>query len=206
MKASRSHITRLVLATVLISVAVLAETSAAARVKTVSIINVYSHHPVDIVPGGRNGSTRPYANAFLWKNAHCPPASGLPCQEYDLIYSANGNGLFKIRVRRSELCLMLDFRDLPYRNGTRVIQYNCNATKVRSRWWYVERVKMPAPPGERQSDYPYMLLLVNNATGDCLDADNGAGGAPPRGAVLQNWECFSYSDDWNVGNQLWRFD
>ena len=54
MKASRLHISRLVLATVLISAAVLAQTSAAARVKTktVPIINVYSHRPVDIKPGG----------------------------------------------------------------------------------------------------------------------------------------------------------
>jgi hypothetical protein len=196
MKASRLHITRLVLATVLISAAVLAQTSAAARVKTVPIINVYSHHPVDIMPGGRNASTQPFAGAFLWKN---------PSQEFDLIYSVGGNtNSFKIRNRRSGLCLMLDFRELPYRNGTRVIQYNCNATKVRSRWWYAKRVIAPAPPGEPQSDYPYMLKLVNSATGKCLDADNGAGGAPPARAVLQQWDCFTYSDDWNIGNQLWR--
>jgi hypothetical protein len=202
MKASRLHITRLVLATVLISAAVvLAETSSAARVKTVPIINVYSHHPVDIMPGGNNGSTQPYANAFLWKNAYCN--TDLPCQEYDLIYSVGGNtNAFKIRVRRSGLCLMLDFR-APYRNGTRVIQYDCNATK-RSKWWYTVRVEAPAPPGEPQSDYPYMLLVKNNYTRKCLDADNGAGGAPPRGAVLQQWDCISYLDDWNAGNQLWR--
>jgi hypothetical protein len=205
MRASRLQITRLVLATVLLLAAVLAQSSAAARVETVPIINVYSHRPVDIMPGGNNGSTRPYANAFLWKNAYCNTDHGLPCQEYDLIYSAGGNtDAFKIRVRRSGLCLMLDFR-APYRNGTRVIQYNCNATKIRSRWWYAKRVKAPAPPGERQSDYPYMLLVVNNHTGKCLDADNGAGGAPPKGSVLQQWDCISYSDDWNVGNQLWRF-
>lgn len=199
--ASRLHITRMVLATVLISAAVLAETSASARVETVPIINVYSHRPVDIMPGGRNGSTQPFANAFLWKNAYCPD---LPCQEYDLIYSVGGNTkAFKIRVRRSGLCLMLDFRALPYRNGSRVIQYDCSATK-KSKWWYMVRVKAPAPPGERQSDYPYMLLVKNNFTGKCLDADNGAGGEPPKGAVLQQWDCISYLDDWNVGNQLWR--
>ena len=116
----------------------------------------------------------------------------MPCQEYDLIYSTSGNtNAFKIRVRRSGLCLMLDFRDLPYRNGTRVIQYNCNATKIRSRWWYTVRVDdAPAPPGEPQSDYPYMLLVKNNYTRKCLDADNGAGGAPPRGAVWSNGTAF----------------
>jgi len=195
MKASRLHITRLVLAIVFISAAVLAETSAAAKVKTVPIINVYSHHPVDIMPGGRAASTRPYANAFLWKNEY-------PESDFDLIYSTNNPKLFMIRGH-SGLCLMLDFR-APYRNGTRVIQYNCNATKVGSRWWYAKRVIAPAPPGERQSDYPYMLKLVNSATGKCLDADNGAGGAPPARAILQQWDCFTYSDDWNIGNQLWR--
>jgi hypothetical protein len=194
MKASRLHITRLVLATVLISAAVLAQTSAAAKVKTVPIINVYSHLPVDIVPGGFDASTKPYAKAFLSKN---------PAPEFDLIYSAGGDTkAFKIRVPRSGLCLMLDFR-APYRNGTRVIQYKCDV-KFSSKWWYAKRVIAPAPPGERQSDYPYMLKLVNSATGKCLDADNGAGGAPPFRAVLQQWDCFTYSDDWNIGNQLWR--
>jgi hypothetical protein len=140
------------------------------------------------------------------ENAYCNTDYGLPCQEYDLIYSVGSDTkAFKIRVRRSGLCLMLDFRELPCRNGTRVIQYNCNATKVGSRWWYAKRVIAPAPPGEPQSDYPYMLKLVNRATGKCLDAANAAGGAPPKGAVLQQWDCFTYSDDWNIGNQLWRW-
>jgi hypothetical protein len=96
---------------------------------------------------------------------------------------------FKIRVRDTGLCLMLDFR-APYRNGTRVIQYDCNARNVRSRWWYTVRIDdAPAPPGERQSDYPYMLLVKNSFTRKCLDADNGAGGAPPKAAVLQQWDC-----------------
>jgi len=205
MKPGRSHFSRLMLPTVLVAAAVLAGNPAAANVETVPIVNVYSHRPLDIMPGGSNGSTRPYANAFLWKNAYCNIDNGLPCQEYDLIYSAGGNtNAFKIRVRRSGLCLMLDFR-APYTNGTRVIQYDTNATNLRSRWWYAKRVKAPAPPGEPQSDYPYMVLVVNNYTGKCLDADNGAGGAPPKGALLQQWTCISYSDDWNAGNQLWRF-
>src|SRR6266508_3309200 len=178
MKASRLDITRLVLATVLISAAaVLAETSAAARVKTKSprIINVYSHRPVDIMPGGLNASTQPFAGAFLWKN------SISSSQEFDLIYATSGNvKAFKIRNRHSGLCLMLDFRAGAYTNGTRVIQYDCSATK-RSKWWYAVRVEASAPPGEPQSDYPYMLLVKNNFTRRCLDADNAAGGAPPKG-------------------------
>ena len=196
MKANRLHITGLVLATVLVSAAVLAQTSAAAKVETVPLINVYSHRPVDIYPGGRAASTQPYANAFLWK---------YPEKAFDLIYSVGGNTKsFKIRVHDTGLCLMLDFR-APYRNGTRVIQYDCNARNIRSRWWYTVRIDdAPAPPGERQSDYPYMLLVKNSFTRKCLDADNGAGGNPPKAAVLQQWDCISYLDDWNVGNQLWR--
>jgi hypothetical protein len=195
MKASRFHIVRAVLATVVISTAVLAETSAADNVETVPIINVYSHRPVDIMPGGLAASTRPYANAFLWK---------YPEKQFDLIHSLNNPKVFMIRAGHSGLCLMLDFRVPRYTNGTRVIQYYCNSPKIRSRWWYEVRVEADAPPGEPQSDYPYMLLLVNNYTGKCLDADNGAGGSPLKAAVLQQWDCISYLDDWNVGNQLWR--
>jgi hypothetical protein len=194
MKDSSLHITRLVLAVVLVSAAVLAQASAAARDRTVPIINVYSHRPVDIVPGSLAASKRPYANAFLWK---------YPEKQFDLIYSTGNPKVFMIRARYSGLCLMLDFR-APYRNGTRVIQYDCNASKA-SKWWYTVRIDdAPAPPGEPQSDYPYMLLVKNNFTRKCLDADNGAGGAPPKAAVLQQWDCIAYLDDWNAGNQLWR--
>ncbi|HEX6702892.1 MAG TPA: RICIN domain-containing protein [Gaiellaceae bacterium] len=197
MKASRLHITRAVLATVLISAAVVADSSAADEGHTDRIINVYSHRPVDIMPGGLAASTQPYARAFLWKN------SISSSQQFDLIYSSNNPKVFKIRDRNSGLCLMLDFR-APYRNGTQVIQYDCSVTK-RSKWWYTVRVNdAPAPPGEPQSDYPYMLLVKNYYTRKCLDADNGAGGSPPKGAVLQQWDCISYLDDWNAGNQLWR--
>jgi len=197
MNASRLHITRLVLAIVLISAAALAETSAADNVDTVPIINVYSHRPVDIMPGGRAASTRPYANAFLWK---------YPEKHFDLIYSTNNPNVFMIRAGHSGLCLMLDFRVPYYTNGTRVIQYYCNRPKIRSRWWKAKRVQAPAPPGEPQSDYPYMVVLVNNYTGKCLDANNGAGGNPPKGAVLQQWDCISSpSRDWWAPNQLWRF-
>jgi ricin-type beta-trefoil lectin protein len=199
MKAGRLRTTRLVLAAVLIAAAVLTGTSAAARARIPQMINVYSHLPVDIMPGGLNASSQPFAGAFLWKN------SISSSQQFDRIYATSGNlRAFKIRNRNSGLCLMLDFRAGPYTNGTRVIQYDCTANK-RSKWWYAVRViDAPAPPGEPQSDYPYMLLVKNNYTGRCLDADNGAGGEPPRGAALQQWDCITYADDWNAGNQYWR--
>jgi hypothetical protein len=193
------RIASVVLATGLVSAAVLAGTSAAGGIRTTRIVNVYSHRPVDIMPGGLGASTQPYAGAFLWKN------STSSSQVFDLIYATSGNlNAFMIRANHSGLCLMLDFR-APYRNGTRVIQYRCDAQKG-SKWWYAVRVKgAPAPPGEPQSDYPYMLLVKNNYTGKCLDADNGAGGTPPKAAALQQWDCITYSDDWNAGNQYWRY-
>jgi len=194
MKASRLQITRLAVAAVLLSAAVLAQSSAAARIRTIPIINVYSHRPVDIYPGGVNASKQRFASAFLWK---------YPEKEFELIYSAEDTKAFKIHVPYSDLCLMLDFRPGPYKNGTRVIQYSCDANKS-AKWWYAKKVIVDAPPGEPQSDYPYMLKFVNRFTGKCLDADNRDGGSPPKAAVLQQWDCFVYSDDWNIGNQLWR--
>ena len=47
-------------------------------------------------------------------------------------------------------------------------------------------------------------MLINRATGRCLDAHNPAGGHPPAQAVLQQWDCIRYASDWNAGNQLWR--
>jgi hypothetical protein len=38
-----------------------------------------------------------------------------------------------------------------------------------------------------------------------LDAANPAGGKPPARAILQPWDCIHFADDWNAGNQLWRF-
>jgi hypothetical protein len=67
--------------------------------------------------------------------------------------------------------------------------------------------------GENQSSRPARRAAVglsvqavdeNNYTRKCLDADNGAGGKPPNGTVLQQWDCISHLNDWNVGNQLWR--
>jgi Ricin-type beta-trefoil lectin domain-like len=177
-------------ATVLISAAVLAETSAARDIETVKIMNVYTHSPVDIMPGGLNASTQPYAGAFLWKN------SISDSQWFDLIYATSGDTkAFMIRNHRSGLCLMLDFR-APYTNGTRVIQYSCDAKNYRSRWW--KRYYYT-------TEFGRVYEIHNYFTDKCLDVDNPAGNSPRTGSVLQQWTCISWLDDWNADNQLWRF-
>ena len=62
----------------------------------------------------------------------------------------------------------------------------------------LEKVREIRNELERRGCNPLLFFLK------CLDADNGAGGKPPRGAALQQWDCFEYSDDSKVGNQLWR--
>ena len=191
MKASRLHITRAALATVLISAAVLAESSAARGVETVKIMNVYTHSPVDILPGGLDASTRPYAGAFLWKN------STSDSQWFDLVYATTGDTkAFMIRNHRSGLCLMLDFRVPYYTNGTRVIQYRCDAKKISSRWWKKYYYT---------TEFGRVYEIHNTATDKCLDVDNPAGSAPRTGSLLQQWTCIDWLDDWNADNQLWRF-
>ena len=190
-------ITRVVLlGTVVIAAAVMfAQTSAAhaANQYRVEITNLRSGLKADVMWA----STQPYQGVFLWPN------NSSASQEYDLLDA--GNGSFRIRARHSGLCLMLDFRRQPYTNGTRVIQYRCDAG-YRSMYWYRSWVSpQQTCDGDTctstGTEYP---VLKNSFTGKCLDAANPAGGAPPRQAVLQQWSCIRSSDDWNAGNQLWR--
>jgi hypothetical protein len=194
---ARMFITRAVLlaAAVIPAGAMLAETPAAyaASQYRVEITNLASGLRADVMWA----STQPYQGVFLWPN------NASASQEFDLLDS--GNGSFRIRARNSGLCLMLDFRTQPYTNGTRVIQYRCDAG-YRSMYWYRSWVgQQPSCDGDTCSSssaqYP---VLVNSFTHRCLDAANPAGAAPPRQAVLQQWTCIHSSDDWNAGNQLWR--
>lgn len=145
------------------------------------------------------GSTAAYTKVFLW------PDNTSASQEFDILDS--GGGWFRIRARHSNQCLMLDWRQGAYVNGTKVIQYPyCQAGYAAGEWkrgwagfrpecdlWTCRQVSTTLP------------VLINRATGKCLDAFNPKGGAPPAQAVLQQWECIDYADDWNAGNQLWRF-
>ena len=55
-----------------------------------------------------------------------------------------------------------------------------------------------------KAQHLFHTVLVNRRSGRCLDAANPSSAAPPRQAVLQQWRCIHYADDWNAGNQLWR--
>ena len=48
-------------------------------------------------------------------------------------------------------------------------------------------------------------VLINHLTRKCLDARNPSPRPPRAQAVLQQWTCIRYANDWNAGNQLWRF-
>ena len=143
-------------------------------------------------------SSAPYQGVFLW------PDNTSASQEFDLLDS--GGGWFRIRARHSGQCLMLDWRGWSYGNGRPVIQYPyCSAGYAPAEW---RRGWVSAPPqcdgdvcSTTGTQYP---VLVNRATHRCLDASNGAGGAPRAQAVLQQWDCIGWTTDWNAGNQLWR--
>jgi hypothetical protein len=137
-----------------------------------------------------------YQGVFLWPN------NASASQEFDLLDS--GNGYFRIRARHSGQCLMLDWRGGTYTNGTKVIQYPyCAAGYAPAEWrkGYVGTGNQCSGGvcSTTGSSYP---VLINRATGRCLDADNGAGGTPRAQAVLQQWDCVRTTNDWNAGNQL----
>ncbi len=142
-------------------------------------------------------STAPYQGVFLW------PDNTSASQEFDLLDS--GNGYFRIRARHSGQCLMLDWRGGSYVNGTPVIQYPYCGTGYAPNEWRRGWVSMPASCSgnicsSTGTQYP---VLINRMTGKCLDSRSN--GTPQAQAVLQQWDCIRWANDWNAGNQLWRF-
>ena len=136
---------------------------------------------------------------FLWPN------NTSASQEFDLLDS--GNGYFRIRARHSRQCLILDWRQGRYTNGTPVVQHpDCRKGYAPGEWRRGWVGFAPECDGDTCSttgtEYP---VLVNRRTGKCLDARNPTTKAPRAQAVLQQWRCIRYADDWNAANQLWRF-
>jgi hypothetical protein len=161
----------------------------------VEIINTFSHLRADVMWASQSA----FQQVFLW------PDNTSASQEFDLLDS--GNGFFRIRARHSGQCLMLDGRGGPYSNGTPIVQYpDCGAGYAPAEW---QLRFLPAPTDDcpenicTSSSGPDLTVLVNRATGRCLDSDNGAGGTPPVQAVLQQWECVRSTSAWNIGNQAW---
>ena len=173
------------------AVATLPVASARADTPRQEIVNLASGLRADVMWA----STSPFQGVFLW------PDNTSASQEFDLLDS--GGGFFRIRARHSGQCLMLDWRGGSYGNGTRVIQYPaCGSGYAPAEW----RTRWLS--GTRCSDGVCTtgtdhMLLVNRRTGRCLDAANPRSGRPPVQAVLQQWDCVTSTDAWNIANQSW---
>lgn len=157
----------------------------------IELVSSYSGLRADVI----NASTAAYQRVFLW------PDNTSASQEFDLLDS--GNGYFRIRARHSNQCLMLDWRSGSYDNGTPVIQYPaCSAGYAPAEW------RLGFLSGTRCSEGVCttgidQTVLVNRETGRCLEVGNASGGAPPVRALLQQWDCVTSTDAWNMGNQAW---
>ena len=187
---------RSALTAVAVTVAALTLTAPAAQADTYDtrITNLRSGLHADVMWA----STAAYQGVFLW------PTNASASQKFDLLDS--GGGYFRIRARHSGQCLMLDWRQGTYSNGTKVLQYPyCSAGYSPAEWRRGWVGNAPQCSGNVCSTtgttYP---VLINRATGRCLDAANGSSAPPPAQAVLQQWDCIRYASDWNAGNQLWR--
>ncbi len=166
-------------------------TSASADTPRVEIVNHYSGLRADVI----GASTSPYQRVFLW------PDNTSASQEYNLLDS--GGGYFRIQARHSGQCLMLDWRGGSYLNGTAVIQYPYCGNNYAPAQWSRRWLSGTRCSGNICTTGIDQMLLVNRATGRCLDAANGAGGRPPVRALLQQWSCVTSTSAWNIGNQSW---
>jgi hypothetical protein len=144
---------------------------------------------VDVI----GASTATFQGVMLWPN------NSSLSQEFTLLY--NPDGSFRIQARHSLQCLMPDLRSFAG-NGRRIVQYpDCLASNTLGVWTQ-ELIRRDCGT----FCFPtYYSLIRNRATGKCLDADNGAGGLPPQGALLQQWDCITSAYQWNAWNQMWSF-
>ena len=187
---------RSALTAVAITVAAFTLAAPAAQADTLDtrITNLRSGFHADVIWA----STAAYQGVFLWGT------NGSASQKFDLLDS--GGGYFRIRARHSGQCLMLDWRQGTYSNGTKVLQYPyCSAGYSPAEW---RRGWASYPPqcsgnvcSSTGTQYP---VLINRFSGRCLDSQNGSSAPPPAQAVLQQWDCIRWASDWNAGNQLWR--
>jgi hypothetical protein len=173
---------------------VLSPTAHAANQYRVEITNLASGLRADVMWA----KTNPGQGVFLWPN------NSSASQEFDLL--DDRNGYFQIRARHSRLCLRLDPRGGAYTNGTPVIQDVCRPGRQSAEWRRGWVGHAPECDGEVCSSTGVQFpVLVNRFTRKCLDTRNPASRPPRAQAVLQQWTCIRYANDWNAGNQLWRF-
>ena len=166
------------------------------RLHRYELVNTASRLRADVMWA----STAATAGVFLW------PDNTSGSQEFRMLSSPDG--FVRLQAVHSGQCLMLDWRGGSYVNGTPIVQHpDCSAGYAPAQWRLREVPKAPCTKGP-----PYYCgftdtkqVLVNRRTGRCLDAANGAGGRPPARAVLQQWDCVTRDDAWNIGNQAWGF-
>ena len=195
---ARSAALTVALGVVATSLALVAPTSASADSGPVEIVNGYDSGGalrVDVMWA----STNAFQGAFLWPN------NASASQEFTLLDS--GGGFYRIQARHSGQCLVLDWRGGTYVNGTKIIQYPaCSAGYTPGEWSTQWVWKSNGCTGNQCfTNGNWFALIKNRRTGKCLDADNAAGGQPRAQAVLQQWDCITSVNQWNVWNQLWSF-
>lgn len=166
------------------------------RLHRYELVNLSSQLRADVMWA----RTAPMTGAFLW------PDNGSRSQEFHRL--PTDRGWFRLRARHSGQCLMLDWRQGRYRDGTRVLQHPyCGDEYAASQWRFVTLTQYSKPCTQGPPFFCGFAgtasVLVNRRTGRCLDAENGALGRPPERAVLQQWECARYVDDPKIGNQGW---
>lgn len=194
---TKSGLLAIGLALVAATLTILAPTPASAATNSVEIVNGVdsaSALRVDVMWG----STSAFQGAFLW------PDNTSASQEFNLL--DGGNGFFRIQARHSGQCLMLDWRGGSYVNGTKIIQYPYCAANYAPAEWSAQWIwKSNGCTSQCFVTGNWYRLIKNRATGRCLDAQNGAGGVPRQTAALQQWDCISSVNQWNVWNQLWNY-
>lgn len=150
------------------------------------LVNDASDLRADVIGASQRVATR----VFLWPNNN----SG--SQEFEI--KSGSDGWFRLKAVHSGQCLILDWRSGKYVNGTPIVQHPDCSPGYRPGSWKMTAV--PRAPGSRKTKY----VLVNRRTGRCLDAANPNGGAPPERALLQQWDCVTRDNAWNIGNQAWE--
>lgn len=154
----------------------------------VELVNVGSGLRADVMWA----STSLMQGVFLWPN------NTSASQEFDTLDS--GGGFFRIRARHSGQCLMLDWRGGFYANGTPIIQHSFCDTGYTPSEWSIRQVWSTVSCS--QCFRYFRQVLVNRATGRCFDANAPSGHAGEQ-AVLQQWDCISFAEQWNWANQEW---
>lgn len=163
-----------------------------ARQHRFELINTRSDLRADVMWASNEVAT----GVFLW------PDNSSASQLFRQLPSADG--WMRLQAVHSDQCLILDWRSGRYGNGTPIVQHtDCRSGYTPGEW------RLRSVPQVRKDCGPFgcgiSQVLINRRTGRCLDARNPTGKNPRARAVLQQWDCVSGDDAWNIDNQAWHF-